>query len=221
MRLFRDSFEVGAGATLGSIASVGVANMSKELVNGAAKKAYNDYRSQYFDPVVRTDLCDIMVKQSLPKRAYPFPVEEQSSMDKTNFFKRHKAFTVILILFVFGMIRLPISAGNGSPDDSALIFYGMTFMALLFTGIGLMIQKLFKIGGNTYARTTYKNRLGNDGKQYWYIREYIRQALETRQITVKEAVVKISNTRLAQQFPDTLEELDAHVFFYQQQLGLR
>lgn len=222
MGLFQDSFKVGAGATLGSLATVSLFNIGEGLVDAASRNAYNNYRSQYFDPVVRADLCDIMVKESLPQRAYPFPNGNPMPVKKQNIFMRHKILTVLAVLTVWGTAQSTINVINdgGDPSESFALVYVFTLIALSLGSLGAIAIKIVKAGGKAFAKTTYKNQLADDGQQYWYIREYIRQALAMRQLTKQEAVVKISNTRLAQQFPDTLEELDAHAFYYQQRLGL-
>lgn len=219
MGLFSDAFDVGAGATLGSMASANLVNMSGRLVSNTITKAYNEYRSSCFDPIVREDICNIMVKGNLPQMAYPFPSVNGSLGEKENFFKQHKIFTAILAVFIISVISSGVTAsGNGS--ESLAVMMGFSLLALFFAGIGMMIMKIGKIGKKAVVNTSYKNQLGNDGQQYWYVREYIRQALETHQLTAKEAVYQMCNTRLAQQLPDTAEELDAHIFYYKQRLGL-
>ena len=68
---------------------------------------------------------------------------------------------------------------------------------------------------------SYKNQLESDGQQYWYVREYVRQALANGELDTKSAIVKISNTALAQQFPDTVDEIEANAFYYRQKLGIK
>lgn len=64
----------------------------------------------------------------------------------------------------------------------------------------------------------YKNQLEVNGQQYWYVREYIRQELANGEMNTKSAIIKISNTALAQQFPDTVDEIEANAFYYRQKL---
>ena len=46
----------------------------------------------------------------------------------------------------------------------------------------------------------YSNKLTpNPNKICWYVREYVRQALANGELDTKSAIVKISNTALAQQ----------------------
>lgn len=73
MGYFKDAFDVGAGATLGNMAVNTGAQIGATFVDAKFNQAYNNYRSQYFDPVIRTDLNELLVFERLPQRAYPFP----------------------------------------------------------------------------------------------------------------------------------------------------
>ena len=53
-----------------------------------------------------------------------------------------------------------------------------------------------------------------DAKQYWKIREYIRNALEVGELTPQASLKKLLKARLVQRFPDTIEEIEAHAFNY-------
>ena len=63
-----------------------------------------------------------------------------------------------------------------------------------------------------------KQQLIKDGQQYWRIREYVRQALAASELSPQDAVLKLSRTQLGQQFPDTVEEIEANAFYYKQKL---
>lgn len=60
----------------------------------------------------------------------------------------------------------------------------------------------------------YQKVLVEDAKQYWKIREYLRNALIVGELTPQEGVKKLLNARLVQRFPDTIEEIEAHAFNY-------
>ena len=67
---------------------------------------------------------------------------------------------------------------------------------------------------------TYKSELENAGQEYWYVREYIRQALARHELSVEDSIRKISNTQLARIFPDTVEKIEANAFYYRQRIGM-
>lgn len=73
MGYFKDAFDVGAGATLGNMAVNTGAQIGATFVDAKFKQAYNNYRAQYFDPVIRNDLNELLVFERLPQRSYPFP----------------------------------------------------------------------------------------------------------------------------------------------------
>lgn len=72
-------------------------------------------------------------------------------------------------------------------------------------------QKLFSNKGQVIKT------LMTDGKQYWHIREYVRQALDDNELTPEEGIKKLLNARLVQQFPDTIEEIEANAFYYKKE----
>lgn len=217
MGYFKDAFDVGAGATLGSLAVTTGYNIGLNITDAAMKKAYVEYRSQYFDPIVRSDLCDIMVRGLLVEKEYPFP-KDTSKAPRDNFFMRHKVFTISLICYpVAGFIHMML------PIDLFMEISILSAMVFMFSGIGIVCKKILRGGKKVVGKVvenTYKPQLDNDGAHYWYVREYIRQALASNELNKKDAILKISNTNLAQQFPDTLEEIEAHAFYYRQRLGM-
>lgn len=214
MGYFQDAFSVGAGATLGNLAVNTGYNIGANMTNSAVRNGYTQYRSQYFDPVVRTDICNLMVHGFLSQIEYPFPRGEK----KENFFKQHKMTTLLLIGFViimFVMMFFPDVAASGNFTGVATIY---AFLLLVVAPIRYIYKKIVN-GGKKMIENKYKPQLDSDGEQYWYIREYVRQALASNEITVNDAILKISNTNLAQQFPDTVEEIEANAFYHRQ--GLR
>ena len=52
MGWFSDAFEVGAGATLGSLAAVGAVHVGASVLSGIDAKKFAEYRAEHFDPVV-------------------------------------------------------------------------------------------------------------------------------------------------------------------------
>lgn len=214
MGYFENAFDIGAGATLGNLAVQTGYNLTLGAVNSADKKVYNQYRSRNFDPIVRQDLKDIMVKGMLQNIACPFPTSVQEN--RPNFFARHKVFT--------GCLCIGLACDLLSRIIPFWIFSQISSMAYVVMAgsiFGMAMSKLGKgaktLVGNSKA---IKNRLIQDGKQYWYVREYVRQALEIGEMDAREAIVKISNTSLACQFPDTIEEIEANAFYYRKELGM-
>lgn len=67
---------------------------------------------------------------------------------------------------------------------------------------------------------SFKATLIEEGKQYWHIREYVRQVLQKGELSIEDAIVKISNTELGRQFPDTVDQIEANAFHYRQKLGM-
>ena len=82
------------------------------------------------------------------------------------------------------------------------------------------LYKKLNRGKKKLMQSGFRPKLIKDGQHYWHIREYIRQALASGQMNVQDAIIKISNTELGRQFPDTVDEIEANAFFYRQKLGL-
>ncbi len=213
MSLFGDAFDISAGATLGNLAVKTGYKATEEFLNAAEKNAYNKLRSESFDPVVRQDLNDIMVRGMLQEKNYPFLTDKVQKKD--NFFTRHKALCIIIIAFyLFG------AYGRDIVDTSTMVDVTYFLVALLLICIFAIICKKIKRGKKKLMESGYKPKLIKDGQQYWHVREYIRQALASGQMSVQDAIIKISNTELGRQFPDTVDEIEANAFFYRQKLGL-
>lgn len=221
MGYFKDAFNISAGATLGNIAAATGAQVCADWVNEKFRRAYNNYRSQSFDPVVRHDLNELLVFGRLPQQAYPFPNSNKSNK-KDNFFRRHKKFTALLVA-TFGinlLINLLNMLGVSYSTLSDLQFMtGVLGMALVISSIVMVIKKISRSGKNKLS-SNFKAQLEYDGQQYWYMREYVRQALARGEMDINTAVTKICNTRLAQQFPDTVDKIEANAFYYRQKMGV-
>ena len=221
MGYFKDAFDIGAGATLGNLAVNTGAKMGADFVQAKFQQAYNHYRTQYFDPVIRNDLNELLVFGRLPQIAYPFP-DSNKPVKKENFFKRHKTFTVLLIVLLFLDLFASFSGASGNTGSvwqSFMIILSLLVFILFIAGIVMLVSKAGRKGKDALS-SGYKKQLESNGQQYWYVREYIRQALARGEMDTKSAIVKISNTALAQQFPDTVDEIEANAFYYRQKLGM-
>lgn len=214
MSLFGDSFDIGAGATLGNLAVKTGYQATEEFLNASEKNAYNKMRSESFDPVVRQDLNDIMVRGILQPRNYPFPRDTEK---KANFFVRHKVFWIVfLIYFIYFYIRSTTGMFVAEALEKSVAYFSV-FVVIY---IAVAIAKKTKRGAKKLMQAGFRKKLMNDGQQYWHIREYIRQALDAGSLSVQDAIVKISNTELGRQFPDTVDEIEANAFYYRQKLGM-
>jgi len=210
MGLFGDAFDISAGATLGNLAVKTGYQAAEEFLNATEKNAYNKLRSESFDPVVRQDLNDIMVRGMLQAKSYPFPQMEVQK--KENFFIRHKVFWIATIIFFV--------ATKFNTTYEYLLGLVQLYMAFAIIYATHKLSKKIKRGKKKLMQSSFKPKLIKDGQQYWHMREYVRQALASGQMNVQDAIIKISNTELGRQFPDTVDEIEANAFFYRQKLGL-
>lgn len=213
MGIFKDAFGLGAGATLGNMSVQMGYNAVTGIVNTAEEELYTKFRSQNFDPIVRQDLNDIIVRGALEPREYPFP--ENKTERRKNFFMRHKVFWIITGIYFFGISIL----AKTEMFDVMMNFaglYGVYAMIYVAIALGKKVHR----GGKALLQVTFKSKLMEAGRQYWYMREYIRQALQTGELSIEDAIRKISNTELGCQFPDTVDQIEANAFFYRQRLGL-
>ncbi len=205
MGYFSKGFGLGVGATLGSIATVSMIEARQRKIYEKYKKAYTEYRASIYDPVVRNDLNEILAFSKLKKMSKPFVIEKQSFVDT---YIGKKALFIIPIIGILTMFTTP-KASDNIMDNPIVI--GIFSIAFLF-GIWMLIKR------GRLKKQKYKPELEQDGEKYWYVREYIRQALESGEMNRDDAVRKLSNTALVQQFPDTVEEIEANAFYYKQQL---
>ena len=217
MGWFKNSFGVGAGATLGSMAAQTGVDMVVNIADATTKKLYDDYRTEHFDPIVRDDLSHIIARGALKEVPYPFPTEVRPGANtrqepiQSSFVQRHK-----IALGVAGFLLL-VAIFN--PKQSAVVLFVGVWLLIVAAGIAF-----FKKAGRTASKVAIssldapKQQLINDGQQYWHIREYVRQALAASELSPQDAVLKLNSTRLAQQFPDTVEDIEANAFYYKQRL---
>lgn len=216
MGLFQDAFDLSSGATLGNIVTVQSYELGANFMTTLEKETYRKYRVENFDPVLRQDLKDIMVRGKLQAIAYPFPTGDDKKADvKEKFYKKHPAITGVGVSLVLMLIVDMLKLGNEAMVAVCMpVYIGMILAFINF------VKKLGK-GGKKLLKASFTGSLINDGYQYWHIREYVRQALDAGEMTVKDAIVKISNTNLGRQFPDTIEEIEANAFYYKQKLGIK
>lgn len=166
----------------------------------------NSYRAKDFDPVVRRDLMELMEKGRLSNIAYPFP-RKMKAQKKPIFFVRHKIFSAGVLLYFIIIMILPRELFKTVGADVALIF-GFFF---IFCIIGMFIKRVLR-KGKKMSDAFFQTEFINQGQKYWNIREYVRQALETGELNVQDAYVRIRNTELGRQLPDSDTELEAKVF---------
>lgn len=222
MGYFKDAFDIGAGVTLGNMAVNLGAQLGSDFVESKFQRAYVKYRSQSFDPVIRHDLNELLVFGRLPQRAYPFP-NSMKSAKKEKFYKRHKIFTSLVLMFFgisfFNSILVRFGMFTDDMLDDLLPLYTVLSLAISCAAIAIIARRITRSGKEKLSQS-FKLQLEYDGQQYWYVREYIRQALAKGEMDVNTAVVKICNTSLAQQFPDTVDKIEANAFYYRQKMGL-
>lgn len=218
MGLFGDAFDISAGATLGNLAVKTGYQAAEEFLNATEKNAYNKMRSESFDPVVRQDLNDIIVRGMLQARDYPFLLDKVQK--KENIFKRYKVFWIVTLIFIFffcSYISKMMSGIDYLRETTELIEWYFVFAVLYAT---YRLGKKLNRGKKKLMQSGFRPKLIKDGQHYWHVREYVRQALASGQMNVQDAIIKISNTELGRQFPDTVDEIEANAFFYRQKLGL-
>ena len=217
MGLFQDAFDLSSGATLGNIVTTQSYELGANFTTTLEKETYIKYRVENFDPILRQDLKDIMVRGCLQAIAYPFPTGNDGKADiKENFFKKHPAITGFGISMVLMMLLSGVMINN---SELAVIACMPTYIGMILAFVNF-VKKLGK-GGKKLLKASFTGSLINDGYQYWHIREYVRQALDANELTVRDAIVKISNTNLGRQFPDPIEEIEANAFYYKQKLGIK
>ncbi len=218
MGLFGDAFNISAGATLGNLAVKTGYQAAEEFLNATEKNAYNKMRSESFDPVVRQDLNDIIVRGMLQARDYPFILDKVQK--KENIFKRYKVFWIVTLIFIilYGSYLSKMMNGIDYLRETTTLIEWYFVFACFYASYRL--YKKLNRGKKKLMQSGFRPKLIKDGQHYWHIREYIRQALASGQMNVQDAIIKISNTELGRQFPDTVDEIEANAFFYRQKLGL-
>lgn len=218
MGWFKNSFGIGAGVTLGDMAAQTGVTMVVDIIDGSTKKLQDDYRIEHFDPIVRDDISHIIARSALSEMSYPFPTELDSNAkaaqqpgERNGFVKRHK--------IAVGITAALVLVAICNPKQSAIVL--LIGLWLLIVAVGITIFKKASrtaSGMMVGALSAPKQQLIKDGQQYWRIREYVRQALAASELSPQDAVLKLSRTQLGQQFPDTVEEIEANAFYYKQKL---
>jgi hypothetical protein len=191
-----DDLEWGFGFSFGYTAT-------EEAINAVS----NRYRAKDFDPVVRKDLLDIMKNGRLANIAYPFP-KQAKPQKKPIFFVRHKIFSISLVLcfFIVGIL----APREEIFDVTEKIV--MAFAVFWFFCIMVMLVKKVLRGGKKASDLLFQTEYINQGNRYWNVREYVRQALEIGELDAQGAYIRIRNTDLGRQLPDTDTEIEARVF---------
>jgi hypothetical protein len=191
-----DDLEWGFGFSFGYTAT-------EEAINAVS----NRYRAKDFDPVVRKDLLDIMKNGRLANIAYPFPTQAKPQK-KPIFFVRHKIFSISLVLcfFIVGIL----APREEIFDVTEKIV--MAFAVFWFFCIMVMLVKKVLRGGKKASDLLFQTEYINQGNRYWNVREYVRQALEIGELDAQGAYIRIRNTDLGRQLPDTDTEIEARVF---------
>ncbi len=191
-----DDLEWGFGFSFGYTAT-------EEAINAVS----NRYRAKDFDPVVRKDLLDIMKNGRLANITYPFP-KQAKPQKKPIFFVRHKIFSISLVLcfFIVGIL----APREEIFDVTEKIV--MAFVVFWFFCIMVMLVKKVLRGGKKASDLLFQTEYINQGNRYWNVREYVRQALEIGELDAQGAYIRIRNTDLGRQLPDTDTEIEARVF---------
>lgn len=168
----------------------------------------NRYRAKDFDPVVRKDLIDLMTKGKLDNISYPFPTYSKAQK-KPIFFVRHKVFSISLLLC---LIVIWILGQNRELFNNVIEKVILAFGFFWFWCVVVMFVKKVLRGGKKASDFLFQTEFINQGKKYWNIREYVRQALECGELDVQGAYRRIRNTELGRQLPDSDTELETKVF---------
>lgn len=221
MGLFKDAFGVGAGATLGNIAVHTGYEAASNFLIATGDKMYTKFRAEKFDPIIRQDLCDILVRGALAEIDYPFPLN--ASERRPNFFMRHKVFWIITVIvgwIYFHNVRNVMAHRIDSDIENAFEILMVLYVLYVIGYVAVALVRKVLRGTKNLMLASSKAALVEEGKKYWNIREYVRQALQVGELSVENAIVKISNTGLACQFPDTVDQIEANAFYYRQRLGL-
>lgn len=209
MGYFTDSFEIGAGATFGALTAVSATKLADNLAKYAMNGAYTKYRQENFDGVVFNDLDNLLAYGSLPETPYPF---SQGSNGKTSDWQR----TVILAGFAIALVVTLAGISMVSSETGEILMGtgGGIFLFFMMWGIVHLIGKAVKKGAKKAGDMMYRERLDNDGSQYWLVREHVRCSLADHSMDLKEAFRRLSSTNLGQQFPYTLDYIEAHAYQY-------
>lgn len=183
MGLFTDSLKVSSGLTLGHAATkIGVQKALTAAEENAENKVRN-YQAKYFDPIVRDDLCHLEVDGQLENRIYPFP----NKVSVINISEIQKDFQELTQ--DFNMQKLIVFA-KSHPWISAIVVllltvpFGLSDIgAIIGLAVTVLVIRLIMARPKKYQKV-----LIEDAKQYWKIREYLRNALVVGELNQSESV---------------------------------
>lgn len=194
-----DSFLWGIGFGFG-------ADMTKSAINTAE----DAYRVKNFDPFVRQDFNDIMRKGVLEYKEYPFPRSVKEK--KPPFFIRHKWFCLSFLAVAFLSTFVYDHFENGLAMSTMI----MKLYTLFFIGyiLVMLVKKILRTGKKV-ADLTFQTTFINEAKQYWEIRENVRNVLQAGNISPQQAVYHLRNTALGNRLPDFLNLIQENGFRYQ------
>lgn len=197
MGYIRDSFGWGLGFSFGATATA-----------GAMDAVSNNYRAKHYDPVVRRDLKTLISGRKLEKTNNPFPKKIEKER-WSPFILRHKFFTISFILMT--LLIGAVFSWTESPD--VMDKMSILFVLYLFISFVVLLLRKIKRGGKRVAGNALRGEFFQAGQQYWKIRQYVCDALNDGLMTTQEAFNKLANTELARMLPDTMEELEASVYY--------
>lgn len=176
-----------------------------------ATNAVSDmYRAKGFDPAVRKDLTDLLAKGRLDNIAYPFPTKE-TPPKKPIFVLRHKVFSLSFVLYCI-IIYVGAKMRHFEGIENMLTSTTLIFFLFWFCCVVVMLVKKLLRGGKKASDFVFQTQYIYEGKQYWNIREYVRQALDMGQLDLQGAYVRLRGTELGRQLPDSDTEIEARVF---------
>lgn len=92
-------------------------------------------------------------------------------------------------------------------------------LSLLISIMNIIVKKIAIIENNLLSKDD-KSQLENETHQSWCVREYVRQALTNIELNWDNGIMKIINTSLVHQLPDTVDEIEANTFYYRQKIRM-
>lgn len=187
--------------------------MGFEIGYEATNAVSDMYRAKGFDPAVRKDLTDLLAKGRLDNIAYPFPTKETPPR-RPIFVLRHKVFSISFLIFFVVIYIVGIWGKNNDFQnfDNAMMGVGSVFLLFWLGCVAVMFVKKLLRGGKKTADIVFQTQYIYEGKQYWNIREYVRQALDMGQLDLQGAYLRLRGTELGRQLPDSDTEIEARVF---------
>lgn len=211
MGLFLKAMKVSSGATLGYAATNMGIKKAAEWSETSKIENYNRHRKKFYDPFIRKDLIHLEVDGKLQAIPYPFYQEKKITVDYKHFDKQQALLLTkkypLMVYLCFVLLLSFIGQFNYTASEFASGAWFIFWIILII----IACQKLLS------NQDQVTKTLMTDGKQYWHIREYVRQALDENELTPEEGIKKLLNARLVQQFPDTIEEIEANAFYYKKE----